>query len=173
MIVHDFDILRRIGPPEAHPPLIIDSNAPLPLTLARELLEPVGRRTAQVAKARRCVEHLELTFCNRSEGPQPGGTTALIECLRRGIPEALDHGRENLPRDGKCQGRTTIAHGLRPLDPRIAVELILEKLAAGESVEQLLEEHPRLTGEAVRAALEFAAAALKADVVYPTPAIRK
>jgi len=52
---------------------------------------------------------------------------------------------------------------------RITVELILEKLAAGETVEQLLEAHPRLTREAVRAALAFAAEALKADVVYPIP----
>ena len=50
---------------------------------------------------------------------------------------------------------------------RITVELILEKLAAGETTEQLLEAHPRLTREAVRAALAFAAEALRADVVYP------
>jgi uncharacterized protein (DUF433 family) len=50
---------------------------------------------------------------------------------------------------------------------RITVELILEKLGAGESVEQVVAEHPRLTPEAVRAAMTFAAAALKADVVYP------
>ena len=52
---------------------------------------------------------------------------------------------------------------------RITVELILEKLAAGETVEQLLEAHPRLSRQAVLAALEFAAHALKADVVYPIP----
>jgi uncharacterized protein (DUF433 family) len=51
---------------------------------------------------------------------------------------------------------------------RITVELILEKLAAGETVEQIIEAHPRLTREAVRAALAFAAEALRADVVYPT-----
>jgi uncharacterized protein (DUF433 family) len=50
---------------------------------------------------------------------------------------------------------------------RITVELILEKLAAGETVEQLLTAHPRLTREAIRAALAFAAEALRADVVYP------
>lgn len=50
---------------------------------------------------------------------------------------------------------------------RITVELILEKLAAGETIQQLLDEHPRLTEEAIRAALAFASAALKADVVYP------
>jgi uncharacterized protein (DUF433 family) len=50
---------------------------------------------------------------------------------------------------------------------RITVELVLEKLAAGESVEQILSEHPRLTPESVRAAIAFAAEALRADVIYP------
>jgi uncharacterized protein (DUF433 family) len=50
---------------------------------------------------------------------------------------------------------------------RITVELVLEKLAAGETVEQVVSAHPRLTTEAVRAALAFAAEALRADVVYP------
>ncbi len=40
---------------------------------------------------------------------------------------------------------------------RITVELILKKLAAGESVDQILDEHPRLTREAVIAALLYAA----------------
>jgi uncharacterized protein (DUF433 family) len=44
---------------------------------------------------------------------------------------------------------------------RITVELILEKLAAGESVEQIVDSHPRLSREAVLAALDFAAKALK------------
>lgn len=50
---------------------------------------------------------------------------------------------------------------------RITVELILEKLAAGESLEQITEEHPRLSEQDVRAALDFAGKALKADVIYP------
>jgi uncharacterized protein (DUF433 family) len=54
---------------------------------------------------------------------------------------------------------------------RITVELILEKLAAGESIEQILEAHPRLTREAILAALAFAAEALRADVVYPIAAV--
>ncbi len=51
---------------------------------------------------------------------------------------------------------------------RITVELILEKLSAGETVEQILQAHPRLTREAIQAALAFAAETLRADVVYPT-----
>lgn len=50
---------------------------------------------------------------------------------------------------------------------RITVELILEKLAAGETIEQILDAHPRLTREAIQAALAFATEALRADVVYP------
>ena len=50
---------------------------------------------------------------------------------------------------------------------RITVECILERLGAGETIEQIVAEHPRLTREAVLAAVEFAARALRAEVVYP------
>ena len=52
---------------------------------------------------------------------------------------------------------------------RVSVELILEKLGSGETIEQLLEAHPRLTREGVLAAIRFGAAALRADVSYPVP----
>jgi len=51
---------------------------------------------------------------------------------------------------------------------RITVEMILEKLAAGETPEQILEAHPRLVHDSILAALAFASEALRADVVYPT-----
>lgn len=51
---------------------------------------------------------------------------------------------------------------------RIPVELILEELSAGETFDQIIEAHPRLTREGILAALRFAAQALRADVVYPT-----
>ncbi|GIK20737.1 MAG: DUF433 domain-containing protein [Ignavibacteriota bacterium] len=50
---------------------------------------------------------------------------------------------------------------------RITVELILEKLSAGETIEQIIKSHPHLTKEGIQAALNFAAKALKADVIYP------
>lgn len=50
---------------------------------------------------------------------------------------------------------------------RVTVELILEKLGAGETIEQVLEAHPRLCREDVLAALRFGAEALRADVAYP------
>jgi uncharacterized protein (DUF433 family) len=50
---------------------------------------------------------------------------------------------------------------------RITVESILERLAAGETMDQLLDAHPRLTREGVLAALAFAAETLRLDTVYP------
>ncbi|RKU19921.1 DUF433 domain-containing protein [Candidatus Poribacteria bacterium] len=43
---------------------------------------------------------------------------------------------------------------------RIPVELILEKFAGGETIEQLLESYPRLTHESILAAFHFASQAL-------------
>ncbi|HOU14846.1 MAG TPA: DUF433 domain-containing protein [Anaerolineae bacterium] len=50
---------------------------------------------------------------------------------------------------------------------RIPVELILEKLAAGETYDQILEAHPRLTRQAILAAIAFATESLRADMLYP------
>ncbi len=44
---------------------------------------------------------------------------------------------------------------------RIAVDLILEKLGAGETQEQVLSAHPRLTAEDIQAALIFAATTVR------------
>ncbi len=38
---------------------------------------------------------------------------------------------------------------------RITVELILEKLAAGKTIEQILEEYPQLSKESIFAALAY------------------
>jgi uncharacterized protein (DUF433 family) len=54
---------------------------------------------------------------------------------------------------------------------RITVELILEKLAAGETTEQILLAHPRLTSAAIFAALAFAQETLRADTIYPAPIV--
>ena len=61
-------------------------------------------------------------------------------------------------------GKPTIA------GTRITVESILERLAAGESEEQILEANPRLAPSDIREALAFAAQVLHADVVYPVQA---
>ena len=44
---------------------------------------------------------------------------------------------------------------------RITVELILEKLAAGKTIEQILEEYPQLSRGGILAVLAYASDALK------------
>ena len=50
---------------------------------------------------------------------------------------------------------------------RITVESLLDRFAAGETVDQMLEAHPRLTKEAIFAAFAFAADTLRSDIIYP------
>lgn len=52
-------------------------------------------------------------------------------------------------------------------DTRIPVELVLDELAGGTSIEELLEEYPRLTRDSIYAALAFAAYTLRREVIYP------
>ncbi|RLE77449.1 MAG: antitoxin [Thermoprotei archaeon] len=53
---------------------------------------------------------------------------------------------------------------------RIPVYLILELLAAGMSVEDVLKEYPELREEDVRAALDYASKLLKQEVILPLEA---
>jgi uncharacterized protein (DUF433 family) len=50
---------------------------------------------------------------------------------------------------------------------RITVESILERLSAGESMDDLLLAHPRLTREGIHAALGYAAKVLRDDDIEP------
>lgn len=52
---------------------------------------------------------------------------------------------------------------------RITVEQILERLAADESVNQILAAHPRLTRAGVLAAVDYAAKVLHTDIIHPLP----
>jgi uncharacterized protein (DUF433 family) len=50
---------------------------------------------------------------------------------------------------------------------RISVELVLEKLGAGESIDDILADYPHLTRDAILAAIRFAGQAVRSDVIYP------
>lgn len=52
---------------------------------------------------------------------------------------------------------------------RVTVELVLEKLAADESVDQIVAAHPRLTRAGVLAAVDYAAKVLHTDIIHPLP----
>ncbi len=54
---------------------------------------------------------------------------------------------------------------------RITVELILEKIGNGETVEAILSSYPHLTREQVLACIKFAGKSLSLETVYPTATI--
>ncbi len=53
---------------------------------------------------------------------------------------------------------------------RITVELILRKLAEGETERELLEDYPHLTREDIRAAIAYGAASVAHEEVVPLSA---
>ena len=53
---------------------------------------------------------------------------------------------------------------------RITVEFILEELAAGKTMQALVDSHPRLSLPAIRAAFSYSAALLRNDVIYAVDA---
>jgi uncharacterized protein (DUF433 family) len=86
--------------------------------------------------------------------------------IARGVPMLSGEMKE--ARHERITSTPDVAHG-KPViaGTRITVELVLEKLAAGESVEDLLAAHPRLSRESIQAALRFAADVMRNEVVYP------
>ena len=73
----------------------------------------------------------------------------------------------------KSQGISAMVHDRITIDPhvmfgkpvirgtRLTVELILRKIAAGMTEAQIIEHHPRLTAEDIRAATTFAASSTR------------
>lgn len=53
---------------------------------------------------------------------------------------------------------------------RITVELILGKIAAGETVDDILTSYPHLTREQVLACVSFAEKSLSLETIYPLAA---
>jgi uncharacterized protein (DUF433 family) len=50
---------------------------------------------------------------------------------------------------------------------RVSVELVLDKLGAGDSVADILDDYPFLTREQVLAAIRFAGRSLRLDSYFP------
>jgi uncharacterized protein (DUF433 family) len=53
------------------------------------------------------------------------------------------------------------------INTRLSVDLILEKLAAGDTTEDLLEAYPSLTNDDIVACLLFAADSIKNEIIIP------
>jgi len=50
---------------------------------------------------------------------------------------------------------------------RITVELILEKLSNGETIDQILNSYPHLNRDQILACLDYARRSMSLDFVYP------
>lgn len=50
---------------------------------------------------------------------------------------------------------------------RISVELVLEELGAGMSIEEFLREYPHINRDQVLEAIRYASQAIRNDVIYP------
>ena len=59
----------------------------------------------------------------------------------------------------KLYGKPVIIH------TRIPVDLILEKLAVGDTIEHLIEAYPKITKDDIAACLIFAADSIKNEIV--------
>lgn len=54
---------------------------------------------------------------------------------------------------------------------RITVELILEKIGNGETVDHILSSYPHLSREQILACVKFAGKSLSLETIYPTATI--
>jgi len=88
VIVHNFYAEGiRAFPPEANPPLIVDSDAVLPGPIAFQGFQPISWRGAKVFQAPRLVKEQKLSACHPLDLlRQPAGMLVLEEpfCLRAG-----------------------------------------------------------------------------------------
>ena len=92
MVVHDPHILwSRGGPPEADPPLVVDTNAVLSLAISLEGLQSVLWRRGQVAKLMSAVEHFELPSRDPFDIRKPRHARPREQPLGPGIREGNDH----------------------------------------------------------------------------------
>lgn len=93
MIVDDLNVESvSIFPPEAKPPLLVDSNAELPGAIAGQCFKPIGRRNSQVVYILGHIEHREL----EKRPPlniqrQTSGALLVPYLFRFGVCKALDH----------------------------------------------------------------------------------
>jgi hypothetical protein len=93
VIVDDCHVVRiRAVPSEAHPPLVIDSNTVLPLSIAAKFLQPIARRHPQLVERFRRVDGDELTEHDAPEiRREPPDRFSGKQPLGVAIAEGLDH----------------------------------------------------------------------------------
>ena len=94
MIVRDLNFIRlSAAPAKADTPLIIDSNAVLPRSVSRKLLQPVARWRSKIHQGVRRVDDLQLALGDplQAQGELPRALTS-ENPLRMSVTEGPDQG---------------------------------------------------------------------------------
>jgi len=92
MIIHDLDVVSvALSPHETDPPLIVDSNAMLTLTVAVKLLQAVAGRDAQVLQRLCVVQHGHLATRGALDILKTRAAPAVEERFRVFAAERLYH----------------------------------------------------------------------------------
>jgi len=128
-----------------------------------------------------------VAFQSSDEAPNPLPAKAMMPIARSASQLVKDKARLRPPEDADIAARVTEARargvdvvevtvdvelirGARGIrGTRITVELILQKIAAGQSIDQILGDYPHLTREGIVAALEFAVESVRVTTLYPLP----
>jgi hypothetical protein len=91
VIVHDFDILSAIVPPEANTPLIVDPYAVLPSAVAMQRLKAIAWRHAQIGQSRHRIEKQQLPSRYALNGAEPPYVLVMKQPLGFAVRKASDH----------------------------------------------------------------------------------
>jgi hypothetical protein len=92
MIVHNLDILcAAVAPNETDPPLGVDADRMLSLSIPDKSLQPVSRWRPQVGKRTRTVKQEQFAPCLTLNGSEPGNILIRKKARRRRVFEGADH----------------------------------------------------------------------------------
>ena len=94
MIVYDLNVFGSVrGPAEADPPLPVYPDAELTFAVALKRFKLIARWRPQIVEPHRRINHIELAYCHRCEGPPACWANAFAkEPFGHSVGEASDHG---------------------------------------------------------------------------------
>jgi len=92
MVIHDFDRVRvTLAPFKTNPPLVVDSDAALPLTVPLQALQAIPRQSRDRLKIRRGIEQVQFAQRRALDGPEATRGFPLEETRRIRAAEGPDH----------------------------------------------------------------------------------
>ena len=92
MVVDDLNLFRAaIAPYETNPPLVIDADRMLSLTVAFERLKPIAGWLTQIIQRAGIIEQQQLTACLPLYGTKARHILVPQQARRGCVPERADH----------------------------------------------------------------------------------